>query len=81
MTGRDLIIYILQNNLEDEPVFKDDKILGFMTETEAAAKLGVGKASIRAAINMGMLEGIRIGDSIYIPVIEVEGGLNASKNI
>ena len=26
MTGRELIIYILENHLEEEEIFKDDKI-------------------------------------------------------
>ena len=41
MTGRDLIIYIMQNNLEDEVVLKDGFFVGFMDENEAAAKFGV----------------------------------------
>ena len=36
MTGRDLIVYIMLNKLEDEQVFKDGKLLGFLTEAEAA---------------------------------------------
>ena len=35
MTGRELILYILSNGLENEPVFKDGKFIGFMTEEEA----------------------------------------------
>lgn len=46
MTGRDLIIYILANGLEDEEVFQDGKFIGFVTAGEAAAKLGVGVATI-----------------------------------
>ena len=38
MTGRDLIIYILENNLENEPVYKDGRLLGFLTVTEAAVE-------------------------------------------
>lgn len=67
MTGRDLIIYILQNGLEDEEVFKDDKILGFMTVMEAAVKFNVGISTVRAWIHTEQLEGIRIGNEIYIP--------------
>ena len=41
MTGRDLIIYILTNNLENEQVVNQDGVfVGFMGETEAAAKFG-----------------------------------------
>ena len=67
MTGRELIIYILQNHLEDEPVFEDGRLLGFITVDEAAAKVGVGPATIRAWLAMGLMQYIQIGDSIYIP--------------
>ena len=68
MTGRDLIIYILQNGLEDEPIFKDGKFIGFMTPSEAAVKFDVSEATIFAWINLEMLEGEAITDRVYIPV-------------
>lgn len=67
MTGRDLIIYILSNNLEDEPIYKNGKILGFMTAMEAAAKFEVGLATIQAWVGLGYLPGIKIGNEVYIP--------------
>lgn len=67
MTGKDLIIYILENGLLDEPVFKDGRLLGFMTAMEAAIKFEVGVATIDLWVKMGSLEGIRLGDEIYIP--------------
>lgn len=67
MTGRDLIIYILSNGLEDEPIYKDGKILGFMSEEEAAAKFEVGIATLRVWNAQGSLHGVRIGDRLYIP--------------
>lgn len=72
MTGRDLILYILQNNLEDEPVFKDGVFLGFITVGEAATRLGVGTATVRVWVNQGALDGIRIDNTIYIPISSVE---------
>ncbi len=66
MTGRDLIMYILQHNLEDELVFKDNIFLGFITEEEAAAKYGVGTATIRAWVIMGRLDGVIMDDKVYI---------------
>lgn len=66
MTGRDLIIYILKNNLEDEPVFKDGKILGFLTQEEAALKFGVGPATVELWYKLQMIEGITLGERIYI---------------
>lgn len=68
-TGRDLIIYILQNNLEDAPVFSGDGLLGFMTITEAAVKFHVGTATIQSWIMEGYLERVVVGGRIYIPAI------------
>ena len=67
MTGRDLIIYILKNGLEDTPVFEDGRLLGFMTETEAAISFDVGCATIRVWTSTGYLDSVRIGDVLYIP--------------
>ena len=67
MTGRELIIYILENNLEDTPVFNDGKLIGFMTVEEAAIKFDVGTATIKLWFRLGMLRGIVIGEALYIP--------------
>lgn len=67
MTGKDLIIYILENGLENEPLVKDDRFLGFMTRDEAAVRFGVGPATINAWVDYGWLMAIRIGDELYIP--------------
>lgn len=73
MTGRDLIIYILQNNLEDEPVFKDSRFLGFMTINEAAMKFEVGSATIKLWIDLKIIPGIKIGEELYIPFNVTKG--------
>lgn len=78
ITGRDLIIYILANGLENEPVIKDGKLIGFMTVAEAAAKFDVGEATVNAWYNLGVLDGIEISEVIYIspnakPPIRVYG--------
>lgn len=69
MTGRDLIIYILQNHLEDEEVFKDGKFIGFLTPKEAAVKFGVSDATIHAWMSLGMLEGATVTQRTYVPAI------------
>lgn len=66
MTGKDLVAYILENDLLDTPVYKDGKLLGFITAEEAAVKFDVGLATIKVWINRGMLDGIKIGDVIFI---------------
>ena len=65
MTGKELILYILQNNLENVEVFEEGFFIGFMSEEEAAVKFGVGVATIRAWNYYGKLKGTQIGDSLY----------------
>ena len=77
MTGRELIIYILENGLEDKPIYEDGEILGFITATEAAEKFHVGLATIKVWINEGILDGIRIGEELYIPA---NANLKGAKN-
>ena len=67
MTGRDLIVYILENNLEDEQVFKDGVFLGFMSIEKTAEKFNVGKATVEAWIKLGNLQGVKVGDTFLIP--------------
>lgn len=67
MTGRELIIYILENGLEDESVFRDGKFVGFLTVGEAAVKFETGEATIWAYCAMEMLDGCMIGGELYIP--------------
>ena len=66
MTGRDLIIYILTNKLEDQPIFEDGKLLGFMTVKEAALKHNVGTETINAWIKLGKLKYIMLNSTVYI---------------
>lgn len=79
MTGRDLIIYILQNKLEDESVFKDGKFVGFISTAEAAFRFKVGVETVKTWYRLDVLKGIEVGDEIFIaadilspPVINVD---------
>lgn len=65
MTGRDLILYILENNLENEVVIRDGVFLWLMSENEAAVKFGVGVATIKAWYACKKLDGIKIKDQVY----------------
>lgn len=68
MTGRDLIIYILQNGLEDKPVFGDGTILNFMSEEQFAAKMDVGVPTVRTWIAMDYITAVLIGNAYFIPM-------------
>lgn len=65
MTGKELILYILQNDLENEVVIKDGIFVWLMNEEEAAVKFGVGVATIKAWYVCGMLKGNVIGNHVY----------------
>lgn len=65
MTGRDLIMYILDNRLENEIVIKDGIFIWLMDENETAVKFDVGVATVRAWYVCGMLSGTKIGDHLY----------------
>lgn len=68
MTGRELIIFILSNNLENEEVIDENgKPLGFMTVEEAAVKFNVGTAIMQAWVDTGIIPSIKLGDVHYIP--------------
>lgn len=68
MTGRELIIYILENNLEDVSIIENGKFVGFMTVEEAAEKFDVGTSTVRAWITRGLLKSVTIYDNVYIPI-------------
>ena len=67
MTGKDLIIYILSNNLENEPVFNKGKFIGYLTVDEVASEMNVGTATVYAWIQQGWMNCVILGGSVYIP--------------
>ena len=68
LTAKEWMVYILQNELEDEPLFKDGKPLGFLTISEAAAKFDVGGATIHLWMKDYGLPFVTIGGQIFIPM-------------
>lgn len=67
MTGRELIMYILENHLEDEEIYKDGKLVGLMTLYEAAEKWNTGVNTVYTWITLNKLKYVRINNVIYIP--------------
>lgn len=65
MTGRDMIIFILSHNLEDTEL-SDILTTWFISEVEAAEKFNVGLATVEAWFNHNQIDGLKIGDTIYI---------------
>lgn len=68
MTGRDLIIYILSNGLENEPIYSDSTLLGLLTIEDISRQEQVGTATVYAWIKRGLLDTVTIGDVIFVPV-------------
>lgn len=66
MTGKELIMYIIKNDLLNEPIFSDNKILGLVTVEEAAIRLDVGKATISVYAKLGRIDSVKIGNAIFI---------------
>lgn len=68
MTGRELVNFIMDNHLEDEQVFdRAGHLIGFINEDDAAIKFGVGPSTIKAWVNMGVMEGFNVNGLVYIP--------------
>lgn len=84
MTGKDLIMYILENNLENEPFIQNGKLVGFLTLEEAAVKFGVGTTTVSVWYKLGAIEGFNVGGNIYIfanaePKINKEDQIDITK--
>ena len=67
MTGRELIIYILENGLEDEPVIKDGIPIGYKSIDEVAVELNIGKSTVGTLAMLGKLDYIIFDGKIFIP--------------
>lgn len=67
MTGRELILYILENHLENEHVFEDGKFIGYMTLADVAEKYNVSTATVSAWIVNGQMEAVTVAGNVYIP--------------
>lgn len=67
MTGRDLVLYILANGLENEPVFSNGKFIGFVTPGDIATSSNVGLATVCTWIHQGRLNSFAVREGLYIP--------------
>ena len=87
MTGKELILYILENDLENEDIIKDGVFIWLMDEKEAAVKFDVGVATIRTWYVCGQIDGIKIGNHLYFlrnakdPRVRENTDINADSNV
>lgn len=70
MTGRDLILYILENKLEDKPINDICCLRNFITVKQAAARYNVGEETVKTWFAMGVIGGIQMGNAIYISPVK-----------
>lgn len=67
MTGKELIIYILENDLLDENVIKDDGVPIFLLSLyDAAEKFDVGPMTVRTWAALGKLDWGVMDGRLYI---------------
>ena len=85
MTGREMIIFILENHLEDEEIIQDGKIAGFLTVEEVAVKFEVGVETARIWAERGIIDSVTMNGEFYIPVdakpVTLKGAKNEETNI
>lgn len=66
ITGKDIIMYILKNDLVDKEVISEKSVSDILaTPEELASKFGTGVATVMAMYNMGMIKGYEIGEQVY----------------
>lgn len=66
MTGKELIYYILENDLLNENVVQGGVPIFLMSLDESAAKFDVGPMTIRVWAAEGRIDRAIIGDRLYI---------------
>lgn len=65
MTGKDLVLYIINNNLLDTEFNAKAKDL-FLTVEEAAVKLGISTTSLQDMIKLGIVDYVVFDEIIYV---------------
>lgn len=65
MTGRELIIYILENDLEDAEIFTYKRPgTIFITPEMAAVRWNCGVATVKAMVEMNKVKGVKLNDGL-----------------
>ena len=67
MTGRDLIVLVMENNLENVDIFDKKFIESIMPTVEkVAVTFNVGVATVDAWLEGGCLDGVELDGQVYI---------------
>ena len=65
MKCKDLVIFIINNNLLDEEIESLKLSKSFLTLEQAAVKLGISTSSLKDIAEAGMLDYLKYGDELY----------------
>lgn len=81
MTGKDMMMYIIQNDLYDKELFGESgfspEIMGLISVEEAALKLHVGVETVKTLMVINDLPLIMMGKSAYV----TKNSLNHTGNV
>lgn len=81
MTGKELISYILDNNLENQRLFEiKDHIVGFATIEEFAKMINTGTEAVMAMIHLRMIDAIEICGTSYVPYFKYKHMFNRNSD-
>ena len=64
MTGKEVLLYILQNNLENEVVIKDGVFIELANDDRVAARFNVGAATVKVWRKYGVFRNNKNGGII-----------------
>lgn len=64
MTGKEVLLYILQNDLENEIVIKDGVFIELANEEKVAARFNVGAATVKVWRKYGVFRNNKNGGII-----------------
>lgn len=65
MTGKDLVLFIINHNMLNVEINKKITDL-FLTTHEAAVKLGISTTSLEDMIKLGLVDHIVFNETIYV---------------
>lgn len=68
ITGKDLVVSIIEYDMLNQVIFEDARQIGLYTLAEAAEKLDVGIESIKVMILTGKLVSIKFKDTTLVNI-------------
>lgn len=76
LTGKDIILFILENNLVDKVLITKENLSNFLVDSDKVAEhFGVGIFTVKGLHDLGKIHGIKIDGDLYFPksILETKG--------